>query len=376
MKCYYVTKELLARGDRVTWVRLGGKDKTHFAEGIEFTGIPLPPTNPLFTAFSLLRLVLFCVARRIQIVYLDEWLFFRHRPMSRLAGVIGLRISGAKVVLDERDPLVDFETATGEFSKTSQGYRQTIRAASLSERLSSLVILTSKAYEQLYISDGFPVKKVIGIFRGVDPELFNPMASPDLIRSKFGLDDKFVIGWFGLMHPFRQIKEVLVPVARGISKAIPNAHVLIGGEGPLFGEFQSLSAEDDIPATVLGFIPYADLPRYIAACDVLLCPVDPRFRFTQRSAWLKIVEALAVGRPIIASRTMISELDYKDLRGVIWVESDLKSFMNALGELKRNYPSYLSQAQDQARHIEDYSVSSTIIKIVDRVELLVGGSAD
>jgi len=374
LKSYYITKELVSRGDRVVWVRLGGKGKTHFAEGIEFTRISLSPTNPLFTAFSLLKLVLFCVARRIQIAYLDEWLFFRHRPISRLAAVIGLRISGAKVVLDERDPLVDFETATRELSRTSKGIQRTIRAAGLGERLSSLVILTSMSYEQLYISDGFPAKKVFGTIRGVDTKLFNPLANPDSVRSKLGLGDKFVIGWFGLMHPYRQIKEILVPIARGIDNGIPGAHVLIGGEGPLFSEFQSLSKEEDVPATVLGLIPYPELPTYIAACDVLLCPVDARFRFTQNSAWLKIIEALAVGRPVIAARTKISELDYRDLRGVIWVESDLENFTKALLELKGNYSKYLSQAQDQAHHIENFSVSKTIVRIVDRVELLVGGS--
>jgi glycosyltransferase involved in cell wall biosynthesis len=372
MKCYYVTKELIARGNKVTWVKLGGKDKNHFAEGIEFTRIPIPPTNPLLTFFSLLRLVLFCVARRIQIVYLDEWLFFRHRPVSRLAGVIGLRLSGAKVVLDERDPLVDFETATGEFSAGSKWDRVAVRATRLSERLSNLVILTSKAYEQLYVSDGFPAKKVMGIFRGVDPKLFRPIAGPYSVRSKLGLDGKFVVGWFGLMHPFRQIREVLVPIAREITRTIPDGHVLIGGEGPQFSEFQSLSSEDNISVTVLGFVPYADLPKYIAACDVLLCPVDTRFRFTQHSAWLKIVEALAVGRPVIAAKTMISDLDYKDLKGVTWVDSDLPNFMKALEEIKQNYAPHLSQAQDQARHMEDFTVPRTIAKIVERVELLAG----
>jgi len=374
MKSYYVTRELLARGDRVTWVRLVGSGKTHFTEGIEFARIPVPPTNPIFTAFSFLRLAFFCVARRIKIVYIDEWLFFRHRPVSRLACIIGLRLCGRKVVFDERDPLIDFEIATGELSKGSRGYQRTIRAAGIGEKLSNLVILASKAYEQQYITDGFPADKVMGTFRGVDSRLFNPFVSPDSIRSKLGLEDKFVIGWFGVMHPYRQIREVLVPIAREISKTIPNSHVLIGGDGPLFCEFQSLPTDAGIPATVLGRIPYDDLPGYIAACDVLLCPVDTRFRFTQRSTWLKIVEAIAVGRPVIASRTSISELDFKDLRGVIWVGSDLKSFVNALEELKRGYPSYLAQAQDQARHIEDYSVSSTIVRIVDRVELLSGGS--
>jgi len=377
MKCYYLTKELLARGGRVTWVRLGGKNgknRTRFAEGIGFANISIPPTNPLLTVFSLFRLVLFCLARRIKVAYIDEWLFFRHRPVRRLAGVIGLRVAGIKVVLDERDPSVDFEVATGELSAESPRYRWALRTMRLTERLSNLIILTSKAYEQLYVSEAFPSEKVVGVFRGVDTTLFNPNADPRMIRSRLGLDGKFVIGWFGLMHPFRLIKEVLVPLIGEVADSMPDAHVLIGGDGPLFGEFQPLARDGHLPVTVLGLVPYDELPRYIAACDVLLCTVNTGFRHTLNSTWLKIGEAVAVGRPVIATRSNISELDFREMRGVVWVEPSLVAFFGALKALRQDYPVYRAQAQGQAGHFDEYAVPHTIGVIVDRIQLLLGVS--
>jgi glycosyltransferase involved in cell wall biosynthesis len=373
MKCYYLTRKLLARGDRVTWVRLGGRKRGPSAEGIAFANIPIPPTNVLLTLFSLVRMVLFCFARGIQVAYIDEWLFFRHRPFRLLAGIAGLRAAGIKVVLDERDPSVDFEVATGELSVDAPRYRWTLLATRLSERLSNLVILTSKAYEQLYISEGFPPERVEGDFRGVDTTLFNPNVDSASVRSRLGLEGKFVIGWFGLMHPFRLIKEVLVPIIGEVAEVMPNAHVLIGGEGPMYGEFQTLARDQNLPVTVLGLVPYADLPRHIAACDVLLCTVKTGFRHTLHSTWLKIAEALAVGRPVIATRTKISDLDFKDMKGVVWVEPSLAGFLGALKQVRENYPAYFAQAQEQARHFEEYSVSHTIGKIVDRIELLTNG---
>lgn len=372
VKSYYVSRELISRGERVTWVRLGGKDKAHFAGGIEFARIPIDPTNVFFTAFSLLRLAMFCLAKRIRVVYLDEWLFFRHRPISRLAGVVALRAAGMKVVMDERDPLVDFETATGEFDPRTHGYHRTIWSVRMSERLSTLLILTSKAYAQLYISEGFPARKVLGVFRGVDHALFNPDVDPAQVKAKLGLDGKFVVGWFGLMHRFRQINEVLIPIARLLPETIPNAQILIGGEGPLQAKFEPLAGDPRSHATILGLVPYPELPSYIAACDVLLCPVDSSFRFTKHSAWLKIAEALAVGKPIIATRTKLAEEDYNDLKGVIWVEPGLKSFMDAILEVRKHYANHLSLAQEQSRQFDDYTVRHTIGMIADRVELLAG----
>jgi glycosyltransferase involved in cell wall biosynthesis len=372
MKCYYLSKEILARGGRVTWVQLGAKDKTHFEEGIEFVSIPIPPTNVLLTVLSLFRMVLSCVARGIKVAYVDEWLFFRHRPLRCLAGLVGLRAAGMKVVLDERDPAVDFEVATGELSTGSPRFNTTFRVTRLNERLASLLILTSKAYEQLYLSEGFPPEKVIGSFRGVDPALFNPLVKGDQVRVRLGLDGKFVIGWFGLMHSFRQIREVLIPLVREVKEAMPDSHIVVGGNGPLYGEFQALSRDDSLPLTLAGLVPYPELPSYIAACDVLLCPVDARYRFTQNSCWLKIAESLAVGRPVIATRTKIAELDYKGLKGTLWAGPNLESFMKAIEEIRGDYPSYLAQAQEQARHFDAYSVNNAIGKLVDRIEVLVG----
>jgi len=356
----------------VTWVNLGGRFKVRSADGINFQGIATPPTSTLAACVSLWRLILFCISRRIQVVYVDDWLFFRNHPLRSLAGTIGIRVVGMKLALDERDPSVDFRIATGELSPKSEGYGRLVKTIRLSERFSNLIILTSKAYEQQYVSDGFSQQKVIGSFRGIDTSIFNPGADGNEIRSRLNLGGKFVIGWFGLMHSFRLIREVLAPMIHEAASTMPDAHFLIGGEGPLFTEFQNLSNSKDLPLTVLGFVPYSELPKYLMACDVLLCPVSTDFRHTRNSAWLKIPEALAVGRPVIATRTNVSDLDYKDMKAVLWVKPSLTGFKGGLQELRENYPRYLSQAQEQARNFDEYEVSNTIGKIVDRIELLAG----
>jgi len=368
MKCYYLSRELISRGERVTWIQLGRGERADARDGIDFVNIPISPTNQLFTAFSVMRMVLFCVAKRIRVVHMDEWLFFRHRPFWTFMGVIGLRATGVKVGFDERDPLVDFEVATGELKANSRRYATTQRAHRLSERMANLLVLTSQAYEELYISEGFKPGKVFGGFRGIDTAVFTPQADGEEVRARLGLEGKFVIGWFGLMHPFRQIREILIPLARELDEVIPNSHLLIGGNGPLYPEFQELAKEDNRSLTLLGLVPYQELPRHIAACDVLLCPVDPRYRFTQNSCWLKITEALAVGRPVIATKTKISDLDYKDLKGVVWVDSSLESFTRALERVQNDYPNFLAMAQDQAWHFDNYSVRYTISKMTDRIE--------
>jgi glycosyltransferase involved in cell wall biosynthesis len=372
MKAYYVSEEMKRRGVTVNWVQVGGPKKKWDRDGIRFVVLRAPRRGPFPEALQLLLLALYCATGRIQVVYEDEWLFLRKRPLARLAGQMILRGLGVKLVLDQRDPYVDFEIAAGELDEGTKMHRRLSLMRSLLLRQTDLIILPSEAYSALYVSEGFPEKKVFGMFRGIDPELFKPQVKPNDTKSRLGLEGKFVIGWFGLMHSYRMIREIIVPLIENLAKEMPNAHFLIGGEGPLLGEFDRLrSTEARDSFTMLGQIPYTNLPDYIAASDVTICPVSTKFRFSRYSNWLKIAESIAVGTPIIATRTEISKRDYRDLKGVVWVDSDYQSFLRALRNVQEDRGFLRSEAEDQARHFEAYSIGSTIPRIVDRVLSLV-----
>jgi glycosyltransferase involved in cell wall biosynthesis len=368
MKAYYVTREMKARGARIDWVKVGGQEKEWDRDGIRFAVLRAPSGAHLTDALRIFRLALYCLIRRIQIVYIDEWLFLRKRPVSRLAGHMMLRGLGVRVVLDERDPYVDFEVAAGELREGSSRLRSLSRIRALLLRQTDLIVLPSKAYAVLYESEGMPKEKIFGIFRGVDVDLFKPQQVPNKVRSGIGQEVKFVIGWFGLMHSYRMIREVIIPLIENLSREIPNAHVLIGGEGPLLPEFERLrSSEAGGSFTLLGTIPYEKLPEYISACDVTICPVDPEFKFTKHSNWLKIAESISTGTPVVASRTVSSQTDYVGVKGVVWVSSDYPSFLGALQEIQSDLERYRTEAIVQAAHFDDYSTKRTIPKIVDRV---------
>jgi len=370
IKCYYISKELARRGSQVTWIRRGDKGDRSSAEGIKLITIRQLQLGRLSEFATVMRMVLRCVALRVQVAYVDEWLFYRGKPTRRLVLAACLKIAGVRSVLDERDPFIDFEIAIGRMPSDPARHQKLRRRQQILLRLSSLIVLPSKAYSDLFASEGVPQEKLLGTFRGVDTGLFKPDLDPAKLRARLGLSDRFVIGWFGIMHPYRLIGNVIIPMIRDVGRLIPNAQVVIGGEGPLRPEFDKLDAGERLPLTLVGMVPYDKLPDYISACDVLLCPVDERFRFSNHSAWLKIAETLAVGRPIIASRTVIADKDFKDLKGVVWVQSTLEGFMSGLAEVHQRYPWYLSQAHEQAEDFDRYSTTSTISAVADRLESL------
>ena len=368
MKAYYVTRELRARGARVDWVMVGGHQKEWYRDGIRFAVLAAPAGPRLTEALRIFRLVLYCVVRKIQLVYIDEWLFLRKRPLSRLVGHVLLRVLGMRVVLDERDPYVDFEIAAGELEEGSGRHRSLSLVREMLLHQSDLIDLPSMAYALLYESVGISKKKVFGAFRGVDTDLFKPQLHPSEVRSRMGLEGKYVIGWFGLMHSYRMIKEIIIPIIENLSRDIPNAHVLIGGEGPLMPEFLKIrNGGAGGSFTMLGTVPYSRLPDYITSSDVTICPVSPTFQFTKHSNWQKKAESISTGTPVVASRTVASETDYGGVRGVVWVNSDYPSFIGALRDIQMDPGLYRTQAREQALHFEAYSIKRTIPAIVDRV---------
>jgi glycosyltransferase involved in cell wall biosynthesis len=370
MKSYYVTQELVRRGDAVTWMQLSDKEGVSTTEGILFVKIRVPKVRLVSALVSTFRILIYCLLNEVNLVYIDSWLYLRHSPFRQLTTVLALRIARVQVIVDQRDPYLDFEIARGA-----------VQPGTLKEKLlavherammftCSLLIVPSRAYEELLIREGAPVGRVVGFFRGIDFELFNPGVDGNIVRKRLGLEGKFVVGWFGIMHRHLRIREVLIPLAQGIEDIVPNGYVLIGGKGPFADDLRT--AKKVSPSTkfdYVGLVPYGELPKYIAACDVILCPVSTDFRFSRYSNWLKIIEGLAVGRPVIATRTEATEKDLKTLRGIVWTGQDFDDFKASIEHAYRTLPQLRAIAREQANHMAEFSISSTIPKIVDRISL-------
>jgi glycosyltransferase involved in cell wall biosynthesis len=128
-----------------------------------------------------------------------------------------------------------------------------------------------------------------------------------------------------------------------------------------------LKSNPNAPLSYVGLISYDELPKYIAACDVTLCPVQTSSRFSLHSNWLKIVESLAVGTPVIATRTKTSIMDMKKQRGVFWTGKTLDDFVHSIDSVRKDKLHWKSEALLQADRMVEYSVSYNIPRLVDLI---------
>ena len=103
------------------------------------------------------------------------------------------------------------------------------------------------------------------------------------------------------------------------------------GSGADVGELQELAQDLRVEGMIrfVERVPHADVPRYIAACDCGVIPL-PDLREWQVSSPLKLMEYLAMEKPVIATRIPPHELGTD---GVILTSAEPKSLATAMGEL-------------------------------------------
>lgn len=143
--------------------------------------------------------------------------------------------------------------------------------------------------------------RMVKIAPGIDVDHFVPHDATQL-RKELKLEDKRVIVSVGrLVH--RKGQDHLIESLPEILKSVPDAHVLMVGQGPYLSHLKKLVQELNLAEHVsfIGRIQYAQLPHYICAGDVFAMPSRSRF-FGLEVEGLGIVylEASACGLPVIA----------------------------------------------------------------------------
>ena len=173
-----------------------------------------------------------------------------------------------------------------------------------------LVVITHSLAADLGSKLGAPTEPPFMLIApdGVDLSRYQGLPEPQAGRASLEefsqRSARFTAGYTGHLYAGRGV-ELLLELARLLPEV---DFLLVGGEpddvARLQAEIQSRRLENMIAT---GFIPNADLPRYQAACDVLLMPYQKRVTASSGGdiarylSPMKLFEYLACGRPILSS---------------------------------------------------------------------------
>jgi phosphatidylinositol alpha-1,6-mannosyltransferase len=144
-------------------------------------------------------------------------------------------------------------------------------------------------------------EKMVKIAPGIDVDHFSPQDSTQLRRDLKLVNKRVIVSVGRLVH--RKGQDHLIQSMPEILKSVPNAHILMVGQGPYLMHLEKLVKDLNLVDHVsfIGRIQYAQLPQYICAGDIFAMPSRSRF-FGLEVEGLGIVylEASACGLPVIA----------------------------------------------------------------------------
>ena len=136
---------------------------------------------------------------------------------------------------------------------------------------------------------------------GIDTEHFSPRNSDDLRRSLNLVGKKVIVCVARLVH--RKGQDRLIEAMPAILTSIPNAHLLIVGEGPYRQHLAKRVNElgINVNVTFVGRIGYEQLPEYLCVGDLFAMPSRSRFWGLEvEGLGISYLEASACGLPVIA----------------------------------------------------------------------------
>jgi N-acetyllactosaminide 3-alpha-galactosyltransferase len=128
----------------------------------------------------------------------------------------------------------------------------------------------------------------------VDSKMFNPSVDGTGIRERHDIaSDERVVLFVGRLVSHKGIEHLL-----DAAKIVPDAKFVIVGGGEFAEELRTRhSAESGGNVIFAGRVPYADLPKYYAACDVCVLPSVSRLE----AFGIAALEGMSSGKPVVVS---------------------------------------------------------------------------
>ena len=214
------------------------------------------------------------------------------------AGAVG---RAAAILAGRRRPRVVVHTFHGHVLRGYFGTAGSLAFRAIETALArvtdQLVAVSPQVRDELVRLGVAPARKFAVIRLGIELE---PRVTcdeePAAIRARIGVSaDRFVVGWFGRMTAVKRTEDLLDALAALRERGV-DALLLLVGDGADRERLERLAHGRGLAKSVL-FLGYQDdVARWYAACDAIV------LSSANEGTPVTLIEALAAGRPVVATR--------------------------------------------------------------------------
>lgn len=178
---------------------------------------------------------------------------------------------------------------------------------------------------------GAPPQRTRTVPYGVDVAAFSPSPAGGEVRAHLGAGpDDFLVLAFGRLVEKKGFRYLVEAAAR-----VPGVRLAIAGEGDLRGEIEALAREAGAPLRLVGALPREAMAAALQAADVAVVPSVVDRAGNVDGLPNALLEALAAGRPVIASRVAgIPDVVTDGEDGLLVAPKDVAGLAGALTRLR------------------------------------------
>jgi glycosyltransferase involved in cell wall biosynthesis len=214
------------------------------------------------------------------------------------------KLFGAKVILDQHDPMPELMRTIFNLDENSLAVRAISRLEKWSIARANLVITVNMACKRIFAARSCPLEKIGVVMNSPNEQIF-PLRTQSLRASiNHSPNKRFVIMYHGSLVE-RNGLDLAVDALSFVRDDIPSAQLRVYGRKTAFLErvmeqVRSKGLESNVQ--YLGAKSLEQLVQEIEECDVGVIP-NHRNAFTEINTPTRIFEYLAMGKPVIAPRT-------------------------------------------------------------------------
>lgn len=167
--------------------------------------------------------------------------------------------------------------------------------------LADTVSVSSERLKRECLRWGLPEERVFEGHVGADLERFHPGNSGEHIKERYKIDGPLVM-YVGQLHGGQYV-ELFIDAAAMLFQGMTGLSFMVVGNGYRLPELRKYADSLGLNSRLIftGHVSHDDVPFYIAAADICVACFEKN-DITECKSPLKIVEYLASGKPIVASR--------------------------------------------------------------------------
>jgi PEP-CTERM/exosortase A-associated glycosyltransferase len=242
------------------------------------------------------------VARRMEQVARAERVDLIHAHSPLLNGLPALWVArrlGIPLVYEARAFWEDAAVDHGTCAEGDLRYRLSRRLETFVFARADRAVTICQGMRRELIDRGIPGTRIFVMPNGVDTDHFRPQPRANDLVERYRLSGKPVIGFIGSFYHYEGL-DFLLDAVPELVKRMPEIRIMLVGGGKDEARLRA-RAKDLSPHVIFsGQVPHDQIKDYYSIIDVFVCP-RRRMRLTELVTPLKPLEAMAMGRVVLAS---------------------------------------------------------------------------